>query len=329
MRRHVLSLVLLLGILPGLASAQSLDLGVSGDAFSISVFPTQLVPGGTATLSFVSTAIDLSSATLRVTANGREVYAGTVHDVDIALPKAGSVTTVTATVTARGAPYTKTLTLQPQDILLIVEPISTAPALYPGKPRVPLAGASRIVAMTSFRTAGGSVIGQSSLAYTWTVDGTRIANSSGIGKSSIIVASPLQYRGRTVSVAVSTQDGKLTGNASLSIAPYEPTVRLYENDPLLGIRFDRALPDAYAVAGAEAGLFAVPFSFASDGHAPFIEWFLDGASAQTGNSITLRPAGSGEGSASLSAVVSKGEARATDNLQIIFGRKSAQNFFGL
>jgi hypothetical protein len=158
----------------------------------------------------------------------------------------------------------------------------------------------------------------------------QIANSSGIGKTAIIVASPLQYRVRDVSVAIMSQDGRLVGGDALSLSATDPLLRIYENDPLLGIRFDHALSGNYTIAGSEATLFAAPFSLPTTNGAPFLQWFLDGAAAQTGNSITLRPSGKGQGDASLSLTASTGSyTTATANLSLFFGAKPSSNFFGL
>lgn len=116
----------------------------------------------------------------------------------------------------------------------------------------------------------------------------------------------------------------------MSLSAEHPFVRIYENDPLLGIRYDRAISGSYTISGAETTLYAAPFSLPTTGGAPFIQWFLNGSSAQTGNSITLRPTGSGEGNASLSLVASTGESNtATANLSLEFGAEPGTNFFGL
>jgi hypothetical protein len=185
--------------------------------------------------------------------------------------------------------------------------------------------------MANFKDAAGKTLDPATLSYSWTVEDTQIANSSGIGKQVIIVASPLQYRERTVSVVVQNQAGGLVGGAELLLNPTEPSVRIYENDPLLGIRFDHALSSTYAIDQSEANLFATPFSLSTRGGAPIIQWFLNGASAQTGSSITLRPSGSGKGSAALSLTAGAGgTALATASLPLSFGAKpSTSLFFGL
>jgi hypothetical protein len=269
---------------------------------------------------------------MTVSVGGKQIYAGSVQPVTVMLGKAGSVTSATVTMTFAGAHYTQTIVLQPEDVSLVAEPLSSSRALYPGKPQVPLAGNTRVVALANFADASGRTIDPSTLSYDWTVDGTEIANSSGIGKQSVIVASPVQYRTRNVSVLVQSQAGNLVGQTSLSLDPKDPSVRLYENDPLLGIRFEHALAGSYSISGTEASLYAAPFSLPLTSGAPILQWFLDGAKAQTGSLITLRPTGSGQGSASLSltaTVNTDSFTAANTNLSIIFGAKPSTNFFGL
>lgn len=330
MRFGIFTTTVLVFLLPVFASAQSLG-GLGGtDSFTVSVTPQYLIPSSTATLSFLSSSLNLTNATMIITMGAKQLYQGTVQPVAIPLGKTGSVSSVKVHISSAGTTYTQSLVLQPQDVSLIAEPASSAPVLYPGKPLIPLSGNTRIVAVANLADAAGKVIDPATLSYSWTVDGVQIANSSGIGKSTLIVASPLQYRERSVSVAVQSQMGSLVGGAALSLAPKESLVRIYENDPLLGIRFDHALSGSYSMPGAETSLYAAPFSMPLTSGAPFIQWFLNGATAQTGNTLTLRPTGSGQGSATLSLTASAGTAPlVTTNLLLSFGAKPSTNFFGL
>ena len=318
-------------LLPVMAGAQSLgDLGaVSGDAFTVSVRPQYPAPHEQATISVLSSSLDLTNAVMTVSVGGKETYRGAVRTFTVVLGATGSVTNVRVTISSGGANYSQTISIQPQDVVLIAEPISSAPILYPGKPLVPLDGDVRIVAMADLKDANGRMSSPTTYSYAWTVDGVQIANSSGIGKEAIIVASPLQYRARDVSVAVTNASGILIGGASLSLTALEPSVRIYQNDPLFGIRFDRALSDSYSIAGAETTLYAAPFSVPTTGGAPLIQWFLNGSTAQDGASITLRPSGSGRGMPRSLVASSGGYTTATANISLFFGAKSSTNFFGL
>ena len=317
--------------LPLAVSAQTLDAvgGAVGSSFTVSVNPQYPAPYSQATLSFTSSSIELANATLKVSVGGKSVYQGSVQPVAVTLGRAGSVASVVATVTSHGSTYTQSLSIQPEDVSLIAEPISSAPVLYRGKPLASPEGSVRVVAVANLRGASGKTSDPTTLSYSWTVDGTRITDSSGIGKTAVIVASPMQYRTRSVSVVVTSQDGVLVGGDTLSLTATEPSVRVYENDPLLGIRFERALGGGYAIKGSESTLYAVPFSFPTLNGAPSLQWFLNGNAAQTGASITLRPAGGGEGSASLSVVASAESTTVTTGLSISFGTPASSNFFGL
>lgn len=330
MRSRLLVITTLM-LLPFVASAQFIGSPTgSGTSFFISVNPQYPAPGSKATVSLLSDTLDLTNATETVSVDGKKIYQGSVQPLSITLGKAGDITNVAVTISSGGASYTQTVSLQPQDVALVAEPISSAPALYPGKPLIPLEGSVRVVAVTNFRGTNGVALPSDTLAYAWAVDGANIANASGIGKEALMVLSPPQYRQRSVSVRVQSQDGRLAGGASMSLSPVGPTVRIYENDPLLGIRFDRALSGNYAIGGAENTLYAAPFSLPTTRGAPILQWFLNGSAAQTGSAITLRPTGSGEGNASLSLVASAGNStKATADLSISFGATASSNLFGL
>ena len=313
-----------------MVSAQAVPTS-GGEAFGVSISPQYPAPYGQATLSIVSSSIDLASATMVVSIANKELYRGNAQTIAIPLGKGGEVIGVKVTVISARTSSTRTFSIQPQDVVLVAEPLSSAPLLYPGKPLVPIDGSVRVVAMANLRDANGKVSNPLTNSYSWSVDGMQIMNASGIGKESVIVASPLQYRSRSVSVVVSSSDSGLVGGADLSLVASEPLVRIYENDPLLGIIFERALSGNYSINGTEDTLYAAPFYMPLTKGTPLIQWFLNGNPAQSGNSITLRPSGSGKGSASLSLVASAGgSARATMKLPVLFGKASGGfSLFGL
>jgi hypothetical protein len=333
--RFILPITLALAILlPAAAMAQSLegtgDLGDATAEFTASIDPQYPAPYSQATLSVLSAPLDLTNSTMVVSINKKQIYDGSVQELAIPVGAAGSITTVGVTITSAGARYTQTLTIQPQDVALIAEPVSSAPPLYPGKTLVPLEGSTRVVAIANLRDENGNAVDPSTLSYAWTVDDTQLADSSGIGKDAIMVDSPLEYRESDVSVVVQSQDGALVGGDSLSLVASEPTVRVYENDPLLGILFDHALSGNYTINGAEDSLYAAPFSLPTSVGTPLLQWFLNGDLAQTGNIITLRPTGSGQGTASLSFIASAGQStRATEEFSLSFGAAPSTGLFGL
>jgi hypothetical protein len=263
-----------------------------------------------------------------VTVNGKKIYSGNVTKVALPLGGAGVVHDIEVDISSHGETIYKTISVQPQDVALVAEPLSSAPPLYPGRPLIPLEGSTRFVALANLRTASGTPVDPSTASYRWTINGAYRANSSGVGRTSLLLSSPLKYRSSTVSVVVTGPEGDLVGGDSFTFSAQEPSLRTYEQNALLGVRFGKALSRDYAIEGAEATLFAGAFSFSTQSPL-MLEWFVDGASVQSGSSITLRPSGSGKGRSSLSLVGStKDSAKTSLGMSLSFENKSS-NFFGL
>jgi hypothetical protein len=241
----------------------------------------------------------------------------------------GEKTTITATVTASdGSTYAKTLTIRPADVALVVEPVSTVHPFYRGGSQVGSEGSVRLVAMTDFRGAPGSRIAPSALSYTWRVGDQVLTSSSGLGRSTLIATAPVRYRDATVSVTVTNADQSIVGYATTRIAPVAPIVRIYENDPLLGPLFDRALSGAFAMTESETTFRAVPYFFAAD---PALSWLIGGSAGGNGPDVTVRSTGDGAGTASVSLSASDAAKHqsASSQLSVGFGSAKKLGIFGL
>ena len=328
MRRLTLYVALFaLCALPALASAQ-FDSGTN--PFTVSVDPTSPAPYSQVTLTPVSGQIDITNATMIVTVGGKEVYRGNAQSVPITLGGPGATLAIVVRMQTATGSYKQNLPLAPQDVVLVAEPLASAPPLYAGKPLVPLGGSVRVVAMADLRTSGGARLDPATLAYAWSVDGAQIDSASGIGKRAVIVDSPLQYRSRTIAVTVTSPDGRLAGSDSFDLVGSDPTLRIYERDPLLGIRFDHALGASYTLTGSEATLYGAAYSFPTALGAPVLRWFLNGAAVQSGALLTLRPTGTKAGTASLSLTGASGDvSTASAGLTVSYGSSASTNIFGL
>ena len=314
---------------PTLAEA----LGEVQQPFTVSADPGTPSAHGTVTLTPVSGDIDITAATMTVSVNGTQSYTGNAVPVEVALGAAGVTATIVVSMKTTLGTYRQTLSLTPQDVTLVAEPLASAPPFYPGRPLVPLGGSVRVVALADLRTGVGVQLNPTTLSYAWTVDGAEAVSGSGIGERVLIVDSPLQYRARTVEVVVTSPDGLRVGTASLDLVASDPTMRIYERDPLMGIRFDRALGDTYALSGSEASLYGAPFSFPTALRAPTLSWYVGGTLSQTGNLITLRPTGRGAGTTEVSvtgaASGSLEAPAASASLTVSFGSTGGGGLFGL
>ncbi|HWU24578.1 MAG TPA: hypothetical protein VN086_02400 [Candidatus Paceibacterota bacterium] len=324
-RRALIAFLLLIAltVIPGahaqISSTNPLDLELTPQYPS----PYQIV-----TVTPSSSMIDLSASTLTFKVNGKIVQQGSgATGASIAVGGPGSVTTVTVTAVNNGNTYTQSITIRPADVALVVEPVSTTHPFYEGASLIGSAGNVRIIAMPDLRTSSGAQISPANLVYTWKNGDQVLQSSSGIGKSVLAASAPVRYRDTVVTVTVSSQDSSVVGQAAVRISPGDPVIRIYENDPLLGPRYETALSNTTTLADSEATYRAVPYYFTS---LPSLTWQVNGTPSQTGQDITVRPSGNGKGTAVLGVSASSGTLgqAASANLSVTFGKQST-GLFGL
>lgn len=315
-------------LVPATSFAQMTD---GSKPFTVSVSPQYPRPFTSVTVTPTSNALSVTNASMQLLVNGKQFYTGNATPVQVFIGALGSVTTIKAIVSSMGTKYETVFTIRPQDISLIVEPNSSVPPLYPGTAFLPIQGTARLVAIADLRDTKNKPIPPSAISYAWSIDDTRFDSASGIGKDTFVASVPAQYRSSTVSVTAQSLDGKFVTSTSADLEAVEPFVRMYETDPLLGVMFDRAIGASFGMAGAQKTFFGAVFAHPTTAGEPQIKWFLNGTLAQTGPLVTLRPTGSGAGSASLSMQSSGGEnLSASTQTTVTFGTSAAKlGIFGL
>lgn len=317
--------VAILLVAPAFASAQ-----FGGDfveSLTLGYAPQYPRPLSTVTITPQSTLLDLANSTMTLSVNGRQMYSGATRPIEITVGGPGQTTTVSVRVTSLGRSYTKTLAINPVDVSIVVEPLASTHPLYSGQPQVPPGGSVRLVAIADLRSGATTRLDPDTLSYTWVVDGTTLIKESGIGRRSVVLPAPLPYRSQAISVKVVSPGGTVTGGDNFTLSTGAPTLRLYAQDPLQGILFDRTIDSAYTLKGSEMTFVAIPFSLPLT-TANLVRWSLNNNIVQDGPTITVRPEGVGQGSATLTAVAAAGIETLTSSFTLTFGERSG-GFFGL
>lgn len=277
-----------------------------------------------------SNIVNLAGANVTISVDGKVISQGSgATSASFTTGGPGTSNVVTISITSPDGNYSTSVTVRAASVSLVEEPISTTHPFYEGAPQVAIRGRVRFIALSDLRTSsGGTPISPSNLVYTWKVGDQIIQDSSGLGKSVLTVAAPEQYRSAVVSVTVSSLDGSLSGSANATIAPADPSLLFYEDGPLLGPLFDQAIGTSVALPGDEASYRAVPYSFAS---APTFAWSVNGTQSVSDPVITLRPTGTGAGSAVVSATASMPDTyvSVSQQMTVEFGASAPSTIFGL
>lgn len=299
------------------------------EPLTLTITPSYPKPYSTAIVVPESTVIDLSSSAVTVTVNGTVVSKGSgAEPAYVTVGGPGTTSTVTVTAVNGGQTYTRRATIRPADVALVVEATSTSHPFYEGGRLIASEGGVRLVAIPDLRTAAGSIIPAASLVYTWRNGEQILQGSSGIGKSVLTATSPVKYRDARITVTVATQDQSIVAEAAAVIAPSDPILLVYRNDPLLGPLYGTALPRNVRLSGTEESFRAVPYFF---GEKPAVTWTVNNTTSDTDADITVRSTGGGSGTATVgvSAVSPSAPQPATASLSVRFGEENAFNFFGL
>ncbi len=303
--------------------------GAATQSLTLDQSPQYPTPYSTVTITPSSSAFDISGATISVKVNGEQYYSGSGGaGIAITLGGPGSKNNIVVTAVSGGQSYSQSLLIIPENVALVVEPVSSTHPFYDGASLVPSEGHVRVIAIPDLRDSSGNQIDPSSLIYTWSLGDQELTADSGIGASVLDAIAPQMYRDADVSVTVTSQDGSLMAEGNTTITPISPITRIYKEDPLLGPIYDNALGSSYTMPDSEDTFLGVPYYFSST---PALNWTMNGTDSGSTNSLTVRDTGTGVGTAQLnfSANNSSSNETANSTLSVQFGNSNSTGLFGL
>ena len=279
------------------AYAQLNFFGTASD-LSLRTAPEYPRPGENVRLSVLGSLTDLSSSNIKWYANGKIVAQGIgLTEASVAAGSLGSETQIRVEVAGSDA---TTGVLRPTEVDLLWESDSYIPPFYRGRALPSAGSAVRLFAIPRLQYSGAqSPVSPEELIYTWKKNNKVIAPASGRGKHTALLEGPALFGTDTVSVEVRTTDGGLRGFSSVRIASVEPLLVLYENHPLFGVLYHRALKKVDSIPEVEATLSATPYFAPSENPGDLFfryAWRVNNSDVENDpsnpNTITLNAEGS-------------------------------------
>jgi hypothetical protein len=305
----------------------SLNVHAQLDDLTLRIDPLYPRQNSTVTATIESTSVDIDAASVYWTVDGKSFKKGTgIKSIQVKTGKAGSVTKIGVTVSGTQGTFTDSVTIRPADVSLVWKTDGYIPPFYKGKALQTYGSTFTVTAIPEFFTGAGVRMNPKSLIYTWKKNGTIDSTQSGYGKDSFKSDQSSFVRGEDeISVEVSTSADDISSGKTISIVPNIPETIFYENSPLYGIMYEKALKDIYYLKDEEVVLHPVFYDLSiinADGN--FItQWYIDDQIA-TGFSnkreITIRKnnQAAGESTISLKAQHQKKIMQGADaNIRII------------
>jgi len=268
--------------------------GTIGTELSMALAPEHPRPGDQTVVSVESYNIDLNRSTVTWFVNDKTVKRGVGEKrITVIAGKGGERMDIRVVAVAEnGNTYSASLSLRPAEVNLLWQAESYAPPFYKGKALMPYQGTVLVAAVPSFAN-GASVMPASSLIYTWKDGDNVVGDSSGKGKSLFVFRGEIPVDLKTISVTVESPDHTMIADASITVVPVAPRLLFYEENPLYGLLFGKALTGTVPLSGDEMRVSAIPYYFETASRSNkdvSYNWQLNYAplSSQGSSAITLR-----------------------------------------
>jgi len=235
----------------------------------LSVSPIHPRAGESVVLSLSSDLLDLDSSKIVWYIDGVARKETASKSVTIKTKTDGGKTTVRVVVeTSDGITKETSTEISPGGVDLIIEPMSYSMPFYKGKPSILGESMIKIIALPEVMTDGAETP-LSDLNFRWHKDDYVLGSNSGKGKNFIIVNSTIPVKDITVSVGILDNSGNIVAQNGKIITLDDPKVLFYEDSPLYGILYNKAITGSYYLGTREElDVVAKPFSFSFPNDTP-------------------------------------------------------------
>lgn len=294
--------------------SQSFAQNVS-EQVAIRTIPEIPGPFENVSISIVSYSIDLDSAKITWTIDGKKELSGEGETkFSIKTGGIGSKRTVTITISdAYVGVIIKTFTLEPADMDIIWEATdSYVPPFYKGKALPSSQSSIKILAIPNTGSKESVTFKGNGYIYNWTRNDENKKESSGFNKNIFSFNNSYLFTNENIEVSARNSQGDTTMRKSFEINLFDPLILFYENHPLKGILYGNTLPNTLDVGNKEVSITAEPYFFSpknkNSGNIKY-EWTVNGKALDTSKSqdksiVILKPEENTSGKARLSLSLS-------------------------
>ncbi len=314
-------LLFLLLLLPYSANATEAN-------FWVEFSPENPGPNQTVLAKVMSYAFDTDRAYIRWSVNGYLKLKGVGEKkFSFKVGERGEKTALSVSVVAEdNSRERRVFYFNPSEVDLLWSARTYTPFFYKGKA---LSGPGSIIKVTAVPHFGKYAdTNPSNLIYKWKLNHKNKPDKSGRGRNSFVFRSNKGFEESIVSVEVSNYKKTLKTENFVKIKNVQPELLFYEDSPLSGIFYGRALGDKFSAAKNEFLIKAEPYYFSLNAMKGIsYEWTMNGKSIQpekNGSEINFRTKSGTSGTADVKLRISSPFNLlqfAGKTLSVIFGKQ--------
>jgi hypothetical protein len=292
-------------VLPLISFGQS---PTTSNFLEINMSPKNPEPQQTVKLNLTSFTYDLNRSKISWFVNDQQKRTDVgLKDFSVQAGKNGQKTTVKAVIeTQAGGIKETSISFIPSIVDLIYESLSYTPPFYKGKTLNPNQGIVLAVAVPEMLRSTGEKIPAQNIIYTWKKNNKVEQSSSGIGKNTFIFQGTIPIRDVSLEVIASSIEGDIYASKKVNITNNDPKIIFYEDNPVYGIMFNKAISKTVRMLTDEFKVKAFPY-FMSVGYAQSpdlnYKWTINGNSSANldidKSAMIFRQEGEGSGVANI------------------------------
>lgn len=151
----------------------------------------------------------------------------------------------------------------PSVVDLIYEALAYTPPFYKGRALNPNQGVVLVEAIPELIRPTGEKIAITDVVYNWKQNGVSQANASGLGRNTFVFSGTVPIKDNSVEVNASSLDGSIYASKEINIPNVSPKIIFYENSPIYGIMFNKAIKDTVKMLTDEFSVLAIPYFFSA------------------------------------------------------------------
>lgn len=300
---YLLIITLFLIVSPLISFGQTL---LDGSFLEMTMVPENPEPFQSVTLTLKSSSYDLDRLKITWSVDGVEKKTEIgLKEFSTLAGRGGQKTTIKATLESDSELPPKGIEAYfiPSLVDLIYESLSYTPPFYKGKALNPNQGSVVVTAIPELIKTNGTKIPAQNVIYLWKKDSQVVQSASGYGKNTFTFTGTVPIRDSLIEVNASSVAGDIYASKSIKITNVSPQIIFYEDSPLFGTLFNRAIQNTVKMNTDEFSVLAVPYFFGT-GYATSPDlsyiWNLNGKTVENQepkNSFTTRVEKAGVGMA--------------------------------
>lgn len=281
---------------------------VTGGMVVIEITPKFPAPGQTVKARLQSPGLDYDTALITWRLNGeiiQQSYSQT--EVTYQIGEVGSIAKLTVNAEdGNGYKVAAEHTVHAGDVSVVWEGRTYTPPFYRGRALQTAGSAVALVALPTILNEKGVLYSADELSYSWSINHSIRPQYTGRGKHSVVLTNSSPFEPLTINLLVKDPKGNTRVGKKFIIPANQPSVVFYEDNPLTGIRYDKAIRGKYSIYDRETTVVSEPYYISALTRTDPVlsyKWTIAGKDYTSPGSISLGAEGVGSGSTNIKLVI--------------------------